>query len=79
MSSLHDANLCVEYDGFLWPCAAFWIFDRVCRICRVVYFSFGGRLSKALMEYNEEEQMVRIDVTDVMRNRRVLGGQHFFL
>ena len=69
-----------EFDGFLWPCVAFWVFDRTCRIGRVLYFTFRrGKLAKATVEYSEEDEIMRIDVTDVLKGLHCQGGLHFFL
>ena len=68
-----------EYDYFLWPCVAFWAFDRLCRIGRVCYFSVSGELKKSMVTFSDEDEVIRVDVTGIFRNRRISGGSHFFL
>jgi hypothetical protein len=69
-----------EFDGFLWPCVAFWVFDRLCRIVRTTYMLCKGGLSKhAVVEYEADAQLIRIDVTDIMRAVKPATGSSFFL
>lgn len=68
-----------EYDGFLWPCVAFWAVDRVCRIARVLYSVVGNGMQNATVEFSKEDQIVRIDVTEIFRPKKLSGGVHVFL
>ena len=68
-----------EYDYFLWPCVAFWSFDRACRIGRVIYFHVGSETRKSMVTFSDEDEVIRVDVTDTFRNRSVPGGSHFFM
>lgn len=68
-----------EYDYFLWPCVAFWSFDRACRIGRVLYFLVGGEMTRAMVTLSDEEEVIRVDVTSIFRDRGISGGSHFFL
>lgn len=70
-----------EYDGFLWPCVAFWAFDRLCRIARVLLSLIKIKTTKALVDYSKEDEIIRIDVTNIFCKlpQAALGGTHFFL
>ena len=68
-----------EYDGFLWPCVAFWAVDRVCRIARVLYSVVGNGMQNATVEFSKEDEIVRIDVTEIFRPKKLSGGVHVFL
>ena len=68
-----------EYDYFLWPCVAFWSFDRACRIGRVLYFHIGSEMRKSMVSFSDEDEVIRVDVTSIFRNRSVSGGSHFFM
>lgn len=68
-----------EFDGFLWPCVAFWSFDRACRIGRVVYFAVRGNFSRGMVHYSPEEDIMRVDISSVLRKTKTAGGVHFFL
>lgn len=68
-----------EYDGFLWACVAFWVFDRVLRVARVVYSALRARSNYARGEYSPEEDLVRLDVTDMLADRKPSSLSFFFL
>lgn len=68
-----------EFDWFLWPCVIFWTFDRVCRIARIAYSFVRSKRSQALAQFSDEDNIIRIDVTDIFSSRNVAGGVHFFL
>ncbi|KAF2760469.1 hypothetical protein EJ05DRAFT_285911 [Pseudovirgaria hyperparasitica] len=68
-----------EYNGFLWPCVAFWAFDRAVRIARVCFhWAFAATL-KAPLEYDTEGNILRIDVTNVFSRIAPQGGAYYFL
>lgn len=46
-----------EYDYFLWACVAFWSFDRVCRIGRVLFFLAGGKMKSAMVNFSDEDEV----------------------
>ena len=48
-----------KYNGYIWPCVAVWAFDRVARVFRLVYFNLP--LRSAILSYNSEADMVRLD------------------
>lgn len=70
-----------EFDGFLWPCVAFWAFDRVCRIARVLAFLIKTKMTKISVGYSKEDEIIRIDVTNIFFELKwtASGGTHFFL
>ena len=68
-----------QFDGFLWPCVVFWVFDRVCRIGRVVYFAFRGQSAQTTVTCSAEEDIMRIDVTDILHKQKIAEKTHFFL
>lgn len=69
-----------EFNGFLWPCVTFWAFDRLCRIVRTTYMLFKGGLAKnAVVECEVDAQLIRINVTDMMRAIKPATGSNFFM
>ena len=68
-----------KYDGFLWPCVAFWTFDRLCRILRILYHIRSARVAGNMVDYDDEGGIVRIDATSVFLPKRSPGGVHYFL
>lgn len=68
-----------EYDGFLWPCVAFWVFDRAVRIGRVTYFLVIAPKGKAIMTYDKDADIIRVNVTSILGRQPPRLGSHFFL
>lgn len=68
-----------KYDGFLWPCVAFWGFDRLCRILRILYFTRRADVAKTMVDFDDGSGIVRIDATSIFLPRKTPGGNHFFL
>ena len=54
-------------------------FDRVCRIGRVLYFAIRGKRARVVVDCPTEEEIMRIDATDILRRNKIAGGVHFFL
>lgn len=75
----HTKIFGTEYDGFLWPCVAFWTFDRLCRIGRVAYYAATASSMKAPVEFDQESHILRVDVTSVFERTKPAGGEYFFL
>jgi len=67
------------YDPFLWPCVAFWVFDRFVRLMRAGITFLGSPQGKATVEYDEAADIVRVDVTKIVDKWRPGGGAHFFV
>ena len=55
-----------EFDGYLWPCVAFWTFDRLARIARIVWNLATAKSTKCLIEYDQDADVVRVDMTDAL-------------
>lgn len=67
------------YDGFLWPCVGFWVFDRMVRLMRVAAVWIRAPTGKALLEYDEAADIIRMDVTTILEKWENRAGSHFFV
>lgn len=71
-----------EFDGYLWPCVAFWCFDRLLRYGRLVYTNVMPRLSKhvtTLASYSPASNMIRIDLTELLPNQKLAPGIFYYI
>ena len=69
-----------EFDGYLWPCVAFWAFDRAVRIGRVVWNLATTKSIKCMIEYDQDADVVRVDMTDALGRWRGGGnGAHYYM
>ncbi|KAI8942267.1 hypothetical protein NX059_000346 [Plenodomus lindquistii] len=51
-----------EWNIFIWPCLAIWIFDRIVRTCRVLAFNRSPLNTKATVSYDPSSNLVRMEV-----------------
>ncbi|RVX66609.1 hypothetical protein B0A52_09360 [Exophiala mesophila] len=73
-----------EYDGYLWPCVAIWLFDRFARLGRLAYCNIRARsgvpkASRAIATYNKESDMLRIEAFPGSRLLKPGPGQHYYI
>ncbi|KAJ5927782.1 hypothetical protein N7466_006738 [Penicillium verhagenii] len=76
-----------EYWQYLWPSVGIWAFDRLLRIVRLCYCNihvgFTGRniirTSLSQMTYDEETDVVRLEVSIATSLIRSTPGDYFFL
>ncbi|KAI0619252.1 ferric reductase like transmembrane component [Pyrenophora tritici-repentis] len=51
-----------EWNIFIWPCVAIWVFDRVVRMGRILAFSRFPLNTKALVTYDSKSNLIRMEV-----------------
>jgi NAD(P)H-flavin reductase len=51
-----------EWNIFIWPCAAIWIFDRIIRGLRTLAFDWKFWDTRATITYNSASHLVRVEV-----------------
>ncbi|KEF58795.1 uncharacterized protein A1O9_03638 [Exophiala aquamarina CBS 119918] len=74
-----------EYDPYLWPLVAIWVFDRVARLVRLAYCNLHLRLSdnvvgtKTEASYDQDANLIRLEVTPGSRMLKARAGQHYYL
>ncbi|KAK6369481.1 hypothetical protein LTS17_009387 [Exophiala oligosperma] len=74
-----------EYDPYLWPCVAIWVFDRVARLVRLGYCNFrvgrsgGPVFSTATATYNKAADLIRVEVFPSSQLLRPGAGQHYYI
>lgn len=75
-----------EYDGYLWPLVAIWVFDRAARLVRLAYcnlhlLSARSRSSaKASVAYNKDANLLTLDIPLSGKPRpRPAAGQHYYI
>ena len=69
-----------EYEPFLWPCVAFWAFDRAVRLGRLAFNFFTARTTVSIVEYDAAADLVRIDITSSLgRLNKAHFGTHIFV
>ncbi|EME80091.1 uncharacterized protein MYCFIDRAFT_117975, partial [Pseudocercospora fijiensis CIRAD86] len=51
------------FTGWLWPCVAVWIFDRLLRIVRIARIHIRARSMNAIATYDQDSELIRLDVT----------------
>ncbi|KAE8441763.1 hypothetical protein EG329_004321 [Mollisiaceae sp. DMI_Dod_QoI] len=74
-----------DYNGYLWPLVAIWSFDRFLRIVRFVYCNFRVKTSAGIQHttsvatYNEESDVIRLEVTTPSKSLQLKPNQHYFL
>ena len=70
------------FDWFIWPCVIIWSLDRFLRLARIAYCSVLPRLLngfKAVMTYDARSEMIRVDVTNVIRDDKIRPGVFYYL
>lgn len=75
-----------EYDGYLWPCVGFWVFDRFIRLVRLGLLNWrvinpkDDRLkrNRATAVYDPEGDIIRLTVRASM-NLAVGAGVHYYI
>ncbi|EXJ84251.1 hypothetical protein A1O3_04918 [Capronia epimyces CBS 606.96] len=81
----HTAIFDGEYDPYLWPLVAIWLFDRFARIVRLVYCNLRVRLSSAPIAttttatYDQAADLIRLEVTPGSGLLKPGPGQHYFI
>ncbi|KAK5052581.1 hypothetical protein LTR84_002446 [Exophiala bonariae] len=74
-----------EYDPYLWPCVAIWLFDRVARLVRLGYCNIRARRSGSLVfstataTYNKDADLIRVVVFPGSRLLHPGPGQHYYI
>ena len=51
-----------EWNIFIWPCLAIWIFDRGLRVLRCLVFDWRFWNTKARISYNPDSDLIRMEV-----------------
>ena len=71
-----------EYDGYLWPVVAIWVFDRFLRLARLTYCNVrvlsGGQLvsmTRSTATYDEAADVVKLVVSPARPLLRPRPGQ----
>lgn len=70
-----------RFEPYLWPCVAVWSFDYSFRLVRLVVLNYKiafGRHTKAVVKYNAERDIIRIDLTPSFQHQP-RAGTHYFL
>ena len=74
-----------EYDPYLWPLVAIWVFDRVARFVRLAYCNIHLKFSdkvvgtKTKASYDHDANLIRLEVTPGSRILKARAGQHYYL
>lgn len=74
-----------EYDPYLWPLVAIWVFDRAARFVRVAYCNLHLKFSDKVMgtktqaSYDKEANLIRLEVTPGSKMLKARAGQHYYL
>ncbi|KAI2004749.1 hypothetical protein LOZ52_004990 [Ophidiomyces ophidiicola] len=75
-----------EYDAYLWPLVAIWVFDRTLRIIRLVYCNLRVRLGSKFLQntetvaiYDKDSDVIRLEVTPASTSLKLRPGQHYYL
>ncbi|KAF2215486.1 hypothetical protein CERZMDRAFT_105155 [Cercospora zeae-maydis SCOH1-5] len=71
-----------EFNYYLYPCIAMWGLDRIFRLKRLILVSVMPRFSKgvkATLTHDPATEMIRLDVTDFLRNTRITPGVYYYL
>lgn len=74
-----------EYDGYLWPCVAIWLVDRLARFVRLAYCNLhvqtsdAPKSSRATATYDKEADLIRIDAFPGSRILQPRPGQHYYI
>lgn len=76
----HTAKYEGQYDPWLWACVAFWVFDRLCRVGRILLCLVGsGSGTIAATEMHEEANLIRVDIASSYFRGKYMQGGHVFL
>ena len=75
-----------EYDGYLWPCVGFWVFDRFIRLVRIGLLNWRVlnpkddqlKRNKATAAYDPEGDIIRLTVRPSI-NLAVGAGVHYYI
>lgn len=70
-----------EFEPYLWPCVAVWCFDYSLRLVRLVRLNYKiafGRHTKAVVKYNAQRDIIRIDLAPSFQHQP-RPGTHYFL
>ncbi|KAH7346941.1 ferric-chelate reductase-like protein [Pyrenochaeta sp. MPI-SDFR-AT-0127] len=57
-----------EWNIFIWPCLAIWIFDRILRLGRILAFNWNPFSTKATVSYDSNSNLIQM-VVDGGRNK----------
>ncbi|KXT06243.1 hypothetical protein AC578_9182 [Pseudocercospora eumusae] len=69
------------FTGWLWPCVAIWVFDRLLRILRVARIHLRARSTKAIATYDQDSELIRLDVTGLLPKTKHLipPGSYYYI
>lgn len=70
-----------EYEPYLWPCVAFWVFDHFVRLTRLVILNYKTAFlghTKFLVAYSADADIIRITVTPSF-HLKPTAGAHYYL
>jgi predicted ferric reductase len=51
-----------QYNGYLWPCVAIWVVDRLARIARIMLVNISTHKQPAMAVYCADSDIIRLDV-----------------
>lgn len=74
-----------EWDPYLWPLVAIWLFDRFARVVRVAYCNLHVKLSSAptttstTATYDKDSDLIRMEVIPGSQMLKPGPGQHYYL
>ena len=74
-----------EWDPYLWPLVAIWVFDRLVRIGRVVYSNISLRtrrkivLTCTVVIYDMGAHLITMNITPGSKTLKPSAGQHYFI
>ena len=69
-----------QYEPYLWPAVAFWVFDRVVRVARLIVLNYKvafGKQTKVLASYSAERDIIRLSVTPSYHHKPQPGSYYF--
>ncbi|KAI9830361.1 MAG: hypothetical protein M1819_005742 [Sarea resinae] len=70
-----------EFSPYLWPCVAFWVFDRVVTLFRLAYLNYkvlGLKEIQSRATYSDETNLITLDVFP-SSNPLAKGGAHYYV
>ena len=68
------------WNFFIWPCVAFWVFDRMLRLVRLSYYgrSLVTRRARASASLIPGTDIVRVDISDFFQDRLLPPAGSFY-
>ncbi|KAE8828413.1 hypothetical protein PTNB85_07601 [Pyrenophora teres f. teres] len=68
-----------EWNVFIWPCVAIWVFDRVMRIGRMLAFNRFPFNTKALVTYDSKSNLIRMEVDGINNLIAPKPGTYYYI